>query len=61
MLREGVLNMHIKSDIEIAREAKKSPIQDIGAKIGIPSHLGMIKQKFQLVLSHLKVRSQMEN
>ena len=29
--------MHIKSDIEIAREAKKSPIQDIGAKIGIPS------------------------
>ena len=37
MLREGVLNMHIKSDIVIAREAKKSPIQDIGAKIGIPS------------------------
>ena len=29
--------MHIKSDIVIAREAKKSPIQDIGAKIGIPS------------------------
>jgi formate--tetrahydrofolate ligase len=29
--------MHIKSDIEIAREAEKLPIQDIGAKIEIPS------------------------
>jgi formate--tetrahydrofolate ligase len=26
-----------KSDIEIAREAKKKPIQEIGAKLGIPS------------------------
>ena len=29
--------MTVKSDIEIAREAKKRPIQDIGAKIGIAS------------------------
>ena len=29
--------MVIKSDIEIAREAKKNPIQDIGNKLGIPS------------------------
>ena len=27
--------MSYKSDIEIAREAKKQPIQEIGAKIGI--------------------------
>ncbi|SMO93613.1 hypothetical protein SAMN06265380_1201, partial [Ruegeria faecimaris] len=27
--------MSYKSDIEIAREAKKKPIQEIGAKIGI--------------------------
>ncbi|MGF7009147.1 formate--tetrahydrofolate ligase, partial [Aminobacter sp. BE322] len=26
-----------KTDIQIAREAKKKPIQEIGAKIGIPS------------------------
>ena len=26
-----------KSDIEIARAAKKQPIQEIGAKIGIPT------------------------
>ena len=26
-----------KTDIEIAREAKKQPIQDIGAKLDIPS------------------------
>ena len=29
--------MSYKSDIEIAREAKKKPIQEIGAKLGIPS------------------------
>ncbi|MEM1303011.1 MAG: formate--tetrahydrofolate ligase, partial [Pseudomonadota bacterium] len=29
--------MAYKSDIEIAREAKKQPIQEIGAKIGIDS------------------------
>ena len=29
--------MSHKSDIEIAREASKQPIQDIGAKLGIPS------------------------
>ncbi len=29
--------MAFKTDIEIAREAKKKPIQDIGAKLGIPS------------------------
>ncbi|MGR3793901.1 formate--tetrahydrofolate ligase [Vannielia sp. SX4] len=28
--------MSVKSDIEIAREAKKRPIQEIGAKLGIP-------------------------
>ena len=27
----------MKTDIEIAREAKKQPIMDIGAKLGIPS------------------------
>lgn len=29
--------MAYKTDIEIAREAKKKPIQEIGAKLGIPS------------------------
>lgn len=29
--------MSVKSDIEIAREAKKQPIQQIGEKLGIPS------------------------
>ncbi len=29
--------MAVKSDIEIAREAKKKPIQDIGARLNIPS------------------------
>ena len=29
--------MSFKTDIEIAREAKKLPIQDVGAKLGIPS------------------------
>ncbi|GHC48051.1 formate--tetrahydrofolate ligase [Neogemmobacter tilapiae] len=29
--------MAVKTDIEIAREAKKKPIQEIGAKLGIPS------------------------
>ncbi|MDG4898345.1 formate--tetrahydrofolate ligase, partial [Mesorhizobium sp. WSM4976] len=27
----------VKSDIEIARAARKKPIQEIGAKIGIPT------------------------
>ncbi|MCB1355864.1 MAG: formate--tetrahydrofolate ligase, partial [Maritimibacter sp.] len=29
--------MTYKTDIEIAREANKKPIQEIGAKLGIPS------------------------
>ena len=29
--------MGYKTDIEIAREASKKPIQEIGAKLGIPS------------------------
>ncbi|MCB1479479.1 MAG: formate--tetrahydrofolate ligase, partial [Rhodobiaceae bacterium] len=29
--------MSYKSDIEIAREANKKPIQEVGAKLGIPS------------------------
>ena len=29
--------MSYKSDIEIAREAKKKPIQEIGDKLGIPT------------------------
>ena len=29
--------MAVKTDIEIAREAKKKPILEIGAKLGIPS------------------------
>ena len=29
--------MAFKSDIEIAREANKKPIQEIGSKLGIPS------------------------
>ncbi|MEY8827894.1 formate--tetrahydrofolate ligase, partial [Sedimentitalea sp. XS_ASV28] len=29
--------MAYKSDIEIAREAEKAPIQEIGAKLGISS------------------------
>ena len=29
--------MAVKSDIEIAREAKKKPIQEIGARLGIPT------------------------
>ena len=29
--------MSYKSDIEIAREAQKKPIQEIGEKLGIPS------------------------
>ncbi|MGE4186090.1 MAG: formate--tetrahydrofolate ligase, partial [Hyphomicrobiaceae bacterium] len=29
--------MAVKSDIEIAREAKKKPIQDVGARLDIPS------------------------
>ena len=29
--------MSFKTDIEIAREANKQPIQKVGAKLGIPS------------------------
>ncbi|RTL62443.1 MAG: formate--tetrahydrofolate ligase, partial [Hyphomicrobiales bacterium] len=29
--------MTVKSDIEIAREAKMKPIAEVGAKIGVPS------------------------
>ncbi|NBU15216.1 MAG: formate--tetrahydrofolate ligase, partial [Alphaproteobacteria bacterium] len=29
--------MAFKTDIEIAREAKKKPIMEIGAKLGIPA------------------------
>lgn len=31
--------MSFKTDIEIAREAKKQPIQEIGAKLGIGSEM----------------------
>ena len=30
-------DMAFKTDIEIAREAKKKPIMEIGAKLGIPA------------------------
>ncbi|MBS0236786.1 MAG: formate--tetrahydrofolate ligase, partial [Proteobacteria bacterium] len=30
--------MSVKSDIEIAREAKIKPIAEVAAKIGVPSH-----------------------
>ena len=30
--------MAVKSDIEIAREAKIKPIADVAAKIGVPAH-----------------------
>jgi formate--tetrahydrofolate ligase len=33
----GEAEMTFKTDIEIAREAQKKPIQEIGAKLGIPS------------------------
>jgi formate--tetrahydrofolate ligase len=33
----GGKKVAVRSDIEIARDAKKKPIQDIGAKLGIPS------------------------
>jgi len=36
-LTTGKKNMSFKTDIEIAREAKKRPIQEIGAKLGIGS------------------------
>ena len=35
---EGKITMTVKSDIEIAREAKMQPIAEIGAKIGVPAH-----------------------
>ena len=34
---KGIFKMSYKSDIEIAREAQKRPIQEIGSKLGIPS------------------------
>ncbi len=54
--------MSVKSDIEIAREAKKRPIQEIGAKLGIPEkHLlpyGHEKAKVgQAFISGLKDRA----
>ncbi len=36
-LAKGAWDMAVKTDIEIAREAKKKPIMEIGAKLGIPS------------------------
>ena len=49
--------VEVKSDIEIARAAKKKPIQDIGAKLGIPAqHLepyGQYKAKIYLKASSL--------
>ena len=33
----GETHMAFKTDIEIAREAKKKPIMEIGQKLGIPS------------------------
>ena len=39
----------VKSDIEIARESKMSPISEVGAKLGIPAeqllHYGPHKAK----------------
>jgi formate--tetrahydrofolate ligase len=35
--RSGGSMREVKSDIEIARSAKKQPIQEVGAKVGIPS------------------------
>src|SRR5690349_20924573 len=35
--REGLMASKVKSDIEIARAVKKTPIWDIGAKLGIPA------------------------
>ena len=44
--------MTVKSDIEIAREAKMKPIMEIGAKLGIPAEdlipYGHTKAKIQL-------------
>ncbi len=37
MVQRKFNDMSYKTDIEIAREAKKRPIQEIGAKLGIPS------------------------
>ena len=34
---KGAWDMAVKTDIEIAREAKKKPIMEIGAKLGIPA------------------------
>ena len=34
---DGSRQMAVKSDIEIAREAKKKPIMEVGAKLGIPA------------------------
>jgi len=36
-LPTGLMKMAFKTDIEIAREANKRPIQEIGEKLGIPS------------------------
>ena len=36
-LSKGISKMSYKSDIEIARDAQKRPIQEIGSKLGIPS------------------------
>ena len=36
-LSKGIFKVSYKSDIEIAREAQKRPIQEIGSKLGIPS------------------------
>tara|TARA_B100000242_G_scaffold163761_1_gene117041 strand:- start:3329 stop:5086 length:1758 start_codon:yes stop_codon:yes gene_type:complete len=36
-LSKGISKVSYKSDIEIAREAQKRPIQEIGSKLGIPS------------------------
>ena len=38
-LAKGAWDMAVKTDIEIAREAKKKPIMEIGAKLGIPANL----------------------
>ena len=36
-LSKGIFKVSYKSDIEIAREAQKRPIQEIGSKLGVPS------------------------
>ena len=44
--------MSHKSDIEIAREANKKPIQEIGEKLGIPTEFFSAKVRTKSCLGH---------